>query len=269
MKFEKNVHYLPYKPMSVWRKIALGTWSHPGDPSVYGSVDLDARGILKYIEIQNEKSIKISPTAVMAKAIATALKETPALNGIIRFGRIYRRKDVDIFLQVAEDLDGENLSGMVVRNCDQKTLGQIQEEIRLKAEQIKSGNDEGFKKIKKDMGGIPGFCMGHILKFVEIVLYLFNIWTPALGPKDGFGSAMVTSVGMLGLEHGFAPLVPYSRCPLVVAIGKITERVIAENGQIIIRPHIPMSVTFDHRFIDGVGAAKMLKSIKNYLSNPY
>ena len=173
-------------------------------------------------------------------------------------------------MQVAPDDSGENLSGFVVRNCNNKSLEEIAQEIRESAGRIKSGNDEDFEKIKKSMKMMPGWAVRPILKFIGFLNYGLNWWIPALGnPQDGFGSAMVTSVGMLGLQRGFAPLFPNSRCPFLVAVGKIEEAPVVKNGEVVVGKILPVCVTLDHRLIDGVGASKMFKAVLEYFEKPY
>ena len=87
-------------------------------------------------------------------------------------------------------------------------------------------------------------------------------------PKDPFGSLMLTNIGSLGIESGFAPLVPYSHVPVVVALGAITERPVVENGQVVVRKMVTLSVTIDHRVIDGVHASYLSKSIKKIFADP-
>ncbi len=267
--FSKNIALQPYQTISAWRKLAVGSWQTPRDPSIYGFVDFDARPLLQKQEELRKKGFYVTPTTIAAKAVALALAEYPVLNGYIRWGRIYQRKNVDIFLTVAADDKGRELSGVVIRNCDKKSLEEICTEIKAKATQVKEGKDQNFNKIKGISRLIPGWLMWPVLSFVHFILYNFNLWTPLLGlPKDGFGSGMVTSIGMLGIERGFAPLMPHSRNPFIIAVGKITDQVRAENGQVVIRPMLPVCATFDHRLIDGVGAGRMLEVAKRYFDNP-
>jgi hypothetical protein len=53
-------------------------------------------------------------------------------------------------------------------------------------------------------------------------------------PKDAFGSAMVTHVGSMGLDAAFSPLVPYSRTPMLVAVGAAKPRPIAEGDRVVV-----------------------------------
>lgn len=270
----KNVKLKPFKPLSTWGKIAQGTWRSAKDPSIYGTVDIDATVLLQVIEEYKQKGIRITPTTIAAKAIAVGIGAYPRVNGVLRLGRIYQRQDIDIFLQVSapgDEANGdENLSGMIVRNCDQKSLQAIADEIQTSANKIKSGNDESYKKVKKSMGIMPGFLVAPLLDLLSFIMYGLNLWSPLIGsPRDSFGSAMITSIGSLGVEYGFAPLTPYARCPILVAVGKINDKVVAVNGQMVIKPILPLCVTLDHRLIDGYGASKMLKKVLAYFEKPY
>ena len=76
-------------------------------------------------------------------------------------------------------------------------------------------------------------------------------------------------MGMLGLQRGFAPLFPNSRCPMLVAIGKIEEAPIVKDGELAVGKILPVCVTLDHRLIDGVGASKMFKAVLEYFEKPH
>lgn len=267
--FKNNVDFLPVKKISAWRKIAIGTWPRSGDPTIYALIEIDARPLIKKMHELKAEGKKITPTVILAKALAKAIQEYPKMNSVLRLGRLYQRKNINIFLQVAADDHGENLTGLVVQRCNEKSLEEIAEEIKARSIKIRSGDDPDFKEVKNTLEYVPGMLMAPLLKMLGFVLYTLNLWSPVLGaPRDSFGSAMVTSVGMLGIEHAFAPLVPYSRCPVLLAVGEITEKVIVENGEMIICPMLPLSATIDHRVVDGLACSKMLKALKLYLTNP-
>ena len=87
-------------------------------------------------------------------------------------------------------------------------------------------------------------------------------------PRDAFGSLMLTNIGSLGLDLAFAPIVPYSAVPILIALGSQQEKVISRNGKIEAIPIVKLCATFDHRLIDGVHAAKMSKCLDRILENP-
>ncbi len=87
-------------------------------------------------------------------------------------------------------------------------------------------------------------------------------------PKDSFGSIMLTNVGSLGLDEAFAPLVPYSRIPILIAAGSVQDKAVVRDGKIVVGKVIKLCATFDHRVIDGVHASHLSKSLKQIFANP-
>ena len=91
----------------------------------------------------------------------------------------------------------------------------------------------------------------------------------ALGVKPSpFGSAMVTSVGMFGIQQGFAPLARFYKMPLLVLVGEITTKPVAVDGRVEVRPMLPVTATIDHRYADGWHISQLLKPFKAYLAQP-
>ena len=116
---------------------------------------------------------------------------------------------------------------------------------------------------------MPGFMAKYLLKVISFIMYTLNIWSPILGtPRDSFGSMMITSVGSLGLDEGFPALVPFSRIPFLMAVCAIREKPIVKNNQIVIGKTIKLCATFDHRFIDGMHASHMVKTLREIFENP-
>ncbi|MBI2601785.1 MAG: 2-oxo acid dehydrogenase subunit E2 [Deltaproteobacteria bacterium] len=268
--FSKNVEYSGAPQLSSWRKIAIGTWKSCGDPSAYGTLEVDATALLEKIKREKEAGNKVTPTVAIAKAIALSIREYPILNTVLRWGKLYQRKSVDVFLQVSEtESRKDDLSGVLVRDCDQKSLTEIAKEIRESAGLVKKGDDVQYKKMKSIINLLPGFLVRPLLNLMAFLMYDLNLWSPLFNsPRDSFGSVMVTSVGMMGIDNGFAPLVPYSRCPALVAVGEIKQRPVVIDNQITIRPMLTLGITLDHRQVDGKGASYMLKAFRKFIENP-
>lgn len=258
----KNVELAPAK-LSSWRKVALGTWHAPGDPSVYGKLEVKADLIL---ERQKKFAKKTTITAIVARAIALTLEAHPNINGLVRFGKIYNRRDIQIFLQTAVDLEGNELSGVTINHANKKTVGAIMDELASKADLVRKDKDPAFKKAKQSFRLIPAFIMKRVLNAISFLMYTLNLDLSFLGlPKDPFGSVMITSVGMLGLEEAYAPLVPYSRVPMVIVVGSTKPKPHVDHQEIKIGHFFNLCVTFDHRMIDGVHASKMVQRVKYLL----
>lgn len=269
--FEKNVACQPIKKLSTWQKICLATWDKPSDPSVYGLMEVNMSKSLKLLESLNSKGgPKVTVTHLVVKVFAMALAQFPDLNVLIRHHRLFRREEVDIFVQVAtKENGGRDLSGAKVHNAHQKSLTQIAQELSGQAESIRKGKDPNLNQSKKSLKPItPGF-LKYLLKLLGYLLYDLNISPKFLGlPPNPFGALMVTNVGVFGLKTAWAPLVPYSRTPTVLTIGQINEKPIVENGQVVIRPMLDIGITIDHRIIDGYLAGEAATYIKSLFDAP-
>lgn len=73
----------------------------------------------------------------------------------------------------------------------------------------------------------------------------------------------VSNLGMFEVDE-FLPIIDADQC-CMIGIGSITERVVAINGAIAIRPQMTVSVAADHRVADGVDVAKFLTTLKQNL----
>jgi pyruvate/2-oxoglutarate dehydrogenase complex dihydrolipoamide acyltransferase (E2) component len=264
----KNVELHPAIRMTPWRKISVGSWKPVGDSQVYCELDLDAEPALKWLESVNQsQTTKITITHLAGKVLGRVLKEVPDLNSIVRFNKIYPRKNVDIFFHVVQP--DKELSGHVVRSCDTKSLTVLAHELNETSQIIKRFEDKSFKKIKNNWKRIPSLLSKHVLDLVGLIFYSFNVFIPGAGiPKDAFGSMMLTNIGSLGFERAFVPLPPYSKVPFVVALGRIVDRVCVVEGKAGVKKRISFCCTFDHRIIDGAHGAEMAKKIEYYFTHP-
>lgn len=266
--FKPNVELLPAVRMTPWRKISVGSWKPVGDSQVYHLMDLDAEPALAWLESANSQSEdKITITHLAGKVVGQVLREIPDLNSIVRFGKIYPRKNVDIFFHVVQN--DKDLSGHVVRAIDTKSLKEVARELNTGARSIKTGKDESFKKIKNNWKMIPSFLAMTMLNTIGFIFYSCNLFVKGLGvPRDAFGSMMITNIGSLGLENAFVPLPPYSKVPFVIALGKVVDRVCVVDGKPAVKKRVSFCCTFDHRIIDGAHGAQMASRIEHYFTNP-
>lgn len=265
------------KEVSSFRRLATSTWGEPSDPTVYGQLNVDIAKGLAYIKRQEEASgEKITITHFVGRCLAQCVREYPASNTLIRFNRYYQRANVDMFFQVAitNGTPGraDDLSGVCVRDCDRKGLSQIAGELRGRAEKVRAKQDKEVSKATQNLQVIPPILLGPILKFIDFLGYSLNLGVPGM-PRDPFGSAMVTSMGMFGIAHAWAPLFPPAHCPIVVMVGAIERRpwVMDASGpdeRLEIRDILSLHVAFDHRIMDGVLAAQLTLRIKDLLENP-
>ena len=80
------------------------------------------------------------------------------------------------------------------------------------------------------------------------------------------GSFTITNYGSIGGTYG-TPIINPSESA-ILGLGRIFDRVTLVNSKVENRKVLPLSLTFDHRILDGAEAARFLNVVKDYLENP-
>ena len=80
------------------------------------------------------------------------------------------------------------------------------------------------------------------------------------------GTFTVTNLGTYDID-GFTPIINPPEAA-ILGIGRIVEKVVVYRGKIAQRAMMTLSLTFDHRLVDGAPAAEFLQTIKQLLETP-
>jgi pyruvate dehydrogenase E2 component (dihydrolipoyllysine-residue acetyltransferase) len=82
---------------------------------------------------------------------------------------------------------------------------------------------------------------------------------------DG-GTFTISNLGMFGIERFIAVLNPPQSA--ILAVGSIEDEVVAVDGQPVVRPRMELTLTCDHRAVDGATGAEFLRDVKSFLEEP-
>ncbi len=171
---------------------------------------------------------KLTSLVFIIKAVALALKERPMLNASIDVAHERVIYKNYINLGIAADTEA-GLVVPVLRNVDQLTIPEIAVQLRDLAEKARSG-----KVGVADMKG---------------------------------GSFTISNMGAIGGQYS-TPIINYPEVAILL-LGRTQKRVVPlENGEIGVRQILPLSLSYDHRLVDGAEAARFLEIVKNYLQQP-
>lgn len=253
-----------------WRRMASALWRAPNDPQIYGSLPLDAGSLLAFIERARNAGRHVTPTHLVGRAVARALAAVPELNVRLVGGKALPRDSVDIFFIAAIGASGnQDLSGIKLTHVDQRDVFSVARELDERKAGLRRGSDPEFARAKRALDRLP-------LPLLRLVLRL-GAWAagerawnlPILGLEASpFGSAMVSSVGMFGLPSGFAPLAWLYRVPILVLAGEIEDQPRAVQGQVQVRPLLPLTFSIDHRYVDAAQLRQALATLREYLADP-
>jgi pyruvate dehydrogenase E2 component (dihydrolipoamide acetyltransferase) len=229
---------------------------------------------MRYRDAFREKTGKrLTLTHMMAKAVSAMLHDMPDANAILRLNRIYLRQDIGVFFQVAlkdEETGQIDLSGATVRDANDKTLEQIYDDFLETVTKVRSGKDKELEGTRSTFKKIPFFLLHTVLQLIGFLSFTLNLDLRWAGiPKDPFGSIMVTNVGSLGLSEAYVPLVPYSRVPILLAMGAVQRVPLVKGDEVVIGQMMKVFATFDHRVLDGSHAARMSSVLRTWFENPF
>ena len=80
------------------------------------------------------------------------------------------------------------------------------------------------------------------------------------------GTFTVTNIGGIGGEYA-TPIINHPEVA-ILALGSIKQRPVVEDGEVVARHTLPLSLSADHRIVDGADAARFTNRVKEYLKNP-
>ena len=198
-----------------------------------GEIDMSEVIKLRNALLEQEQVIgaRITYTDIFVLAIVKALKENPIVNSSLIENEIKIWEDINIGVAVAleEGVEG-GLIVPVVKNADQKSLVEINREVRSLVEKARAG-----KLMPDDVSG---------------------------------GTFTLTNLGAFGGGWGFGTPIINQPQSAILGTGAITDRPVVREGQIVIRPIMTYSFTFDHRVIDGAPAGRFMAQLTQLLENP-
>src|SRR6185312_6097315 len=88
-----------------------------------------------------------------------------------------------------------------------------------------------------------------------------------LQPQEFTGNTFtISNLGMMDIDNFTAIINPPDSC--ILAVGKIAPTPIVENGNVVVRQVMKVTMSCDHRVVDGAVGSRFLQTLKNYVENP-
>lgn len=247
-----------------WRRLASAAWSAPCDPQFYGDLEVDATALLRFQgEVRAASGTPVTVTDLVGRAVAHALGEVPELRKASRVGA--DEETSDVFFIVAHE---GALSGFKLRDVAHKSVVEVARELAGEAARVRHGEGE-LDRATKTLTTLPAPLLRVALRAGSWLASDIGVDIPALGvTRRPFGDAMVSSVGMWGVAHAYSPLAAYYRVPVLVLVEEVVRKPVAVEDEVVVRPVLGLTATFDHRYVDGWHAARFARAAADYLADP-
>jgi len=252
-----------------WRVTSAAIYTTPTDSRVYGTLDIDVTDAKKFLDRKREEGVKLTmvhlTTAVLARAVAF---DVPEMNCFIRRGAVVGRERLDVMLPVQVGGDA-GVTPALIRSAHARRVSDIAEEVRKKAEKSRAGKEIKTAKNKYMLNRIPWPFRRPVFRLLKWITIDMGVEIKALGlSAHSFGSCIISDIGGFGLNTGMTALMPAAKIPCVIVLGKIEEKPVVRNGEIVIRTILPLTGTFDHRIVDGMQIGKLARGIKRNFRKP-
>lgn len=193
------------------------------------SVDMSEAARLRshlLASIEQRTGLRLSFTAILARAVASTLPRHPYLNASLTGNEIILWEDVHIGIATSIE---DYLIVPVIREAQAKDLEQVVA------------------------------ALGDLVERAR---------AKRLTPSEMAGSTFtISNLGMFGIESFTAIINPPESA--ILAVGKIVDTPTDVGGQIELRPTMQLTLSADHRVVDGAAGARFLADLKAVLENPY
>ena len=252
-----------------WRVTAAAIYTAPSDSRVYGSLDIDVTDAKRFMDEKRKSGAKITmvhlTTAVLARAVAF---DVPELNCFIRRGSVVGRKRLNVMVPVMLDSQS-GVSSVLVKDAHARPVSDLADDIRQQARNSRSGEESKASQNKYVLNKIPWPLRRAVFKLLKWLTVDLGVEMRSLGlSSDSFGSFIVSDIGSFGLTSGMAALFPAAKIPAVIIMGKMEEKPVVRDGDIVVRTILPLTGTFDHRIVDGMQIGKLGRAIHRNFKQP-
>lgn len=191
--------------------------------------EVDVTELIRFREELKSEKENISATAFFIKALSVCLKEFPIFNAQLDEENEVIRLLPDHHIGLAIDTD-DGLIVPVLKNIQAKTLREIHKEMKVLTQKALEN--------KLELADISG------------------------------GTFTISNVGPLGGSIGATPIIQHPQVALVSFHKTKKMPVVTDDDQIVIRSIMNLSMSFDHRVVDGATAVKFTNLFSDYIKNP-
>ena len=118
---------------------------------------------------------------------------------------------------------------------------------------------------------VPVIKFADQLSLSQIATTASDLYSKArnkkIQPSEFTGNTFtISNLGMMGIDEFTAIINPPDSC--ILAVGNIVPTPVVENGAVVVRNILKLTLSCDHRVVDGAVGAQFLQTLKAYLENP-
>lgn len=215
---------------------------------VHGLVELDVSEASARIDAS---AGSVSWTGFTIATMARAVALHPEVNGRRAGNRLVMFDWVDVGATVERHVHGAVvLDAVTVRNADQKSCATITRELH----QAKESRQPPARPtgLMARVSRLPGPVRRGAVRLAASRARVAASFGPSIG---------VTSLGMFSRGGGWG--IPIAPLTVLATVSGVLERPVVRDGRVVVRPMLPLTLTFDHAVVDGAPAARFVETLRD------
>jgi len=271
--------------LSLIRKAMLWYFSYPPF-SPYASFSCavgftQARDYLDQLNAGDASQARVTVQHLFMAALSRVYREFPIINASVVGRRVVRHEHVGIAVPIdlgASKHGGKKaeLSAVLVTKCELRSLRDIAARVSGRVQDYRDSAKPNplFVKLMPLARHIPTSVLHRTLDVLDaasqqLPLYRqFHRVYPMTALVSNMGSSLAVPGGVVSRAVSFTPPRRFFGLGSFVGILPVQEEAVVVDGQVVAKPMLPFSFTFDHRLLDGILCGRLLTRLCEVLSDP-
>ncbi len=237
---------------------------------VYYDDYVNAEPLLDYLEEAKQK-FKVDITHAIVAAVNVGLSVCPTMNHFVVGRRMYLRNHRAITFSMKREAMNKKAKIAVVKleMEDKENFRELCERVGGSIKQQRSGKKTHADKEFQLFNALPRTVLRTFTSAFKVLDYMNILPYKAFIKTDGlYTSCVIANLGSLGMNAAFHHLYEWGNCSLFMMVGRIEERPVVEDGQVVVRKMLHVRYSYDERIDDGLSSSYGMAAVKRVLESP-
>jgi pyruvate/2-oxoglutarate dehydrogenase complex dihydrolipoamide acyltransferase (E2) component len=193
----------------------------------------------------------VSWTGFLIATIGRTVAAHPNVNARKAGDRIVFFDRVDLGATVERHWEGRVVLDIVtVRDADRQSAAEVS--ALLQEAKYGPGESHEARGMMRMVLRLPGPLRRTAVRIAGTRPRIAATFGPTVG---------VTSIGMFTRSWGWA--IPVAPLTIIATVGGVVDRAVVRDGRVVVRPMLPLTLSFDHAVIDGAPAARFTETLRD------
>jgi hypothetical protein len=237
---------------------------------VYMDDYLNAEPLLEYLK-EAKQQFEVDVTHALVAAVNIGVSECPTMNHFIVGRRMYLRKHRAVTFSMKRQAMNKKAKLAVVKMemQDDETFRDLCERIAGQITHQRSGKKTHADKEFSLFNALPRTVLRGFTSLFKMLDYINILPYNAFIKEDGlYTSVVIANLGSVGMNTPFHHLYEWGTASVFMMVGKIEDRPVVEDGEVVARTTMHIRWSYDERIDDGLSSSYGMAVIRRVLENP-